>query len=699
MKAENTDVPASHAITSSGLRTDIQALRGLAVLLVIAFHYFPTKVTGGYVGVDAFLAISGFLITSHLKRELEVHGTIRLAQFWARRLRRLLPAATFVLIATLVATRFFSPSMEWDRTVRAVTAAAIYVYNFVLAADATDYFQHDLRPSAVQHFWSLNLEEQFYIFWPLLLFFAWKAWGKKGQTRGLAFVTLGLMTASFATSALLSRTYPSASYFLLPARMWEFLAGAATALLGLQWPAGRTHIYLRGVGYAGLILSGLFLPQDLAFPGWIASIPIVATILVLVPAPCHPKEAKRPPVLRPLAMVGDLSYSLYLWHWPLLVLCRNRFGLNPEPIPLLITAILTTVAAWVTKRFVEDQFRFTGPASDKTSLRTYSLAMALTGCVGLSSYVLFLEYKSLLDSSDRTLATVLASNDPCLGAAARKGQGPCPEDKTKDVIVPHPVQAVSDASTSCSPRPSDDNPVTCSIGDKETPVTLALIGDSHAAHLMPGLDIAARQADVRIVTYIKTGCRFGAFKEGPLRQGKACRRWAKKVRSALAKDKSIDGVVMMELASWVKNVAERHSVDYPNLLNEAAAAYAEEIERLPSHIRRTIVIRDTPRSEPGVLSCLERLTPREAELERGACSVPRSRALFADPLVLAAERQPDDEADVLDLSHVFCGKERCLSVIGNVVVFRDTTHLTKTFSRTLAPLLVEPLSTLRRELG
>ncbi|MFV0252273.1 MAG: acyltransferase family protein, partial [Beutenbergiaceae bacterium] len=236
--------------SAQGFRPEVQGLRAIAVGVVVLFHLWPLRMPGGYVGVDVFFVISGFLITSHLYREVERTGTVRLLDFWARRIRRLLPASLLVLAVSLVLVLAWVPTTQWLTNARELIASALYVENWALAADAVDYLAEGNQPSVAQHFWSLSVEEQFYLIWPLLMLAALALAVRTGWNRRYAMVAaLSLVGgASFVWSIWATSQDRASAYFITPTRVWEFAIGAAIALVPLA-PGLLARVLL---GWAGL---------------------------------------------------------------------------------------------------------------------------------------------------------------------------------------------------------------------------------------------------------------------------------------------------------------------------------------------------------------------------------------------------------------------------------------------------------------
>ncbi len=329
----------------------MQALRAVAVMLVVTFHFWPQLVPGGYAGVDVFFCISGFLITGHLLRDIG-RGTFGFAQFYARRARRLLPASLLVLIVIMAAVLLLEPTLVWKETAQQVLASAGYVQNWVLAGQHVDYLNPEVAPTAVQHFWSLSVEEQFYLFWPLLLILGTATslrFGRSSRTgsrsrgrrsrhsggrsryRGsqvaVTMVMAVLLAASLGYAIWATSHGAEGVYFSSIARVWQFAAGGLLAAAVLYAPAVLDQVpmavrrLLSWAGFAAIGVSGFVLTASSGVPGQAALLPIGGTMAVLAAGHIQPGRPGLGWVrLAPVQWLGNVSYSLYLWHWPLIVL-------------------------------------------------------------------------------------------------------------------------------------------------------------------------------------------------------------------------------------------------------------------------------------------------------------------------------------------------------------------------------------------
>ena len=352
------------------------------MLLVVVFHLWPGSLPGGYIGVDVFFVISGFLITSHILREVDRSGSVSLTQFWARRIRRLLPAAYLVLAVSAVTVLVFVPRLVWQQFFGEILAAALYVENWTLAFNSVDYLAAENTPSPAQHYWTLSAEEQFYLVWPLLVLLG--LWLASRASRKRATTTRGRRTGVFAVLAVgtlvslgyslwITATNSAWAYFVTPARAWEFGAGALLAFAPAA--AKRVPPVVRALlGWAALVtllVCAVVLDAETPMPGTAAIWVVVASAtLIWVEAPPVPWASSHLMVARPARFLGDISYSIYLWHWPFIILLPYITDHALTTIDRVSILLATIGASYLTKRYVEDpvrQARHFGLASSRTT--------------------------------------------------------------------------------------------------------------------------------------------------------------------------------------------------------------------------------------------------------------------------------------------------------------------------------------------
>jgi peptidoglycan/LPS O-acetylase OafA/YrhL len=411
--------------TATRFRPDVEGLRAVAVLLVLAYHARLLGITGGYIGVDVFFVVSGFLITGLITRELERTGTVSLPAFYARRARRLLPAALLVIVVTIVASAVILPPLRTTEVAADGAASALYVGNLRFALQATDYLQADLAPSPLLHYWSLGVEEQFYLFWPALLLLVA---GRRIALNRVAVAVAVVGIASFALSIVWTETDAPLAFFLLPTRAWELAVGAALALAAARVATVPAWVSTAAVaaGLALIVAGAMLFDLETPFPGTAALVPVAGGALVLAGGLRQPLGSlSRLLALGPMRYIGRISYSLYLWHWPVLVLPAVLFG---GPLPAVIRlglALLTIPLAAASQRWVEDPIRH-GRFVPVRIGRALALAGTLSAVVAI-------------------ISMGIGGANP-LAAAATSGQAV--DAPSVDLVLPTPVAAPSGGSPS-----------------------------------------------------------------------------------------------------------------------------------------------------------------------------------------------------------------------------------------------------------
>lgn len=712
-------VPPRPAPTS--FRPDVQGLRALAVSLVVVYHLWPGLVPGGYVGVDVFFVISGFLITGQLARTVRRTGRVGFADFYARRARRLLPAAAVVLVATWLASRAFLPTTQLAATAEQVRASALYFQNWVLAGDAVSYLKSDDPPTPVQHFWSLSVEEQFYLGWPLLFLLAIGAGvlvarrarsaggddatvaeRRAGTTRRVMFLlAVAVVVASFWYSVHETAANPAAAYFITTTRIWELAAGAALALLGDRIAAriGRVGV-LAWAGLVLIVVSAFVIDDSSAFPGSVAALPVAGALLVIAAGSASAKLGpSRLLSLRPAVFVGDISYALYLWHWPLIVIWTERSGGDIGRLdgpPILIASVLL---AWLTKLLVEDRIRLAGFFAGH---RWRSLATVATAAVPVLLATMFIAsepgpYRPELDAA-RPGAAVLqpstagstAASSPSAPASSSAADDRASVSSDKSVPFAPPVEAADEDTGAyargpggCQALQSSHDLLPCTFGDTENPVsTIALVGDSVAGQWFPALNAIAQERHWKLLLNLHSACPWSATMT-VTSDGKdytSCHDWGKKLTASLLKEKPD---VVLTSARPTLGTSQHNDVDETSWQQIATGAVTYW-DTLRSAGIPVVPLIETPELGKDVPECLARTRNDFDE-----CSVPRSKALAAGtPMAVAAEQAKVRSVAVNDL---ICGSKTCRPVVGNVLVYRDKHHITRTFMLTLTPFVEQRL--------
>ena len=697
-------VPGGLAAPAAGparhILPEIQALRALAVMLVVVFHLWPDRLTGGYVGVDVFFVISGFLITSHLMREVERTGGVSLRRFWARRIARLLPAAFLVLAVTLALVLAFMPRTTWQQAASEIGASAVYAQNWLLAFNATDYFAAEQDPSAVQHYWSLSVEEQFYLVWPVVVL----AMVLLSRRLGAAPVrlVLGAISAIFlgslAYSILVTASDRAFAYFSTFAHAWEFAAGgmlalAAPGLSAMRRLPAAVRAALGWAGFAAILASAMLFTGQSPFPGWIALLPVLGTLACLQWGDAGLRwDVARLLDMAPVQRVGDVSYSLYLWHWPLIVVFPFAFGEAPTDLQKCALLVASLVLAWLTYATVENRFRWDRGGSGRT-VRAYAFAAAssmalVIGCFGAWRVVeMQVGGQSQLDAAAA-----------CTGAAASGGAA-CPdshvladiglavaamEDKTSEWMAARAVDDPAFAQRCARETVEDIAVMACRIGvQRPGALGVALVGDSHAEHFLAALSQLSRANDWNLVLYKKSSCRptLPSFTSAiPADSEPACLDWKQRVIDHIAASPGI-GLVITSSASRRYNFT-----DPPTTHPAISDGYRGAWRAWRAAGKRVLVISDVPLS---YTAAGKRVNVPTCVAAAGSlvdpCAKPVDRLGTADPMTVAATGNPDVE--FLDLTPVFCDATLCHFVVGGMVTHRDDNHITPTFAATLQPLI------------
>lgn len=670
-------------------KPEIQALRALAVILVVLYHLSFAGLSGGYVGVDIFFVVSGYLITAHLLREAQRSGTISLPRFWARRIRRLLPASLTVLAASAIAAMVWVPKAQWQQTAQEIGASALYVQNWLLASNSTDYLAADNSASLVQHFWSLSVEEQFYFIWPIVLIaalFAMRALSRGISARTTFALALGLITvASFLYAIIVTANEPSVAYFSTPARAWEFSAGGMIAVLALDERVSRLSAPVRAaiawVGLALMITSAVWFTAATPFPGVAALIPVVGALLFIsagnVEAVWSPGHLNH---FRPVQLLGDLSYGIYLWHWPLIVLYPHIFGTELTLIAGVFIVAVTVLLAYLTKRFIEDPVRLGRLWNHRTAHSFVMGAAGMLVVVALASTQWVIVERGN-DAQAARAGEQLASGDDCFGAAAMVSANNCASpfavtEATDPTFAQSDLYENAIDGRECHINESNMNSelIDCVLGSSEDPeTTIALVGDSHAGQIRNALAKYAEENNIRLVVHARSGCAGFESVEAlnGSKKGKpefACAEWAEKVRTAVLDDDSIDVVLFANRTEFVAS-------------NGSISAFWKDLIAADKEV---IALRDFPGMPNGELGpeCLA-----AADSTDDPCAADRDEVLPSQDSMLKAADSLKGDVTVVDLSGYFCDEDTCHAVIGGVPVYADDDHITLTYAETLMPYL------------
>ena len=709
----STDLAAETPLargSDATFRPDVEGLRGVAVLLVVLFHA-GLPVSGGFIGVDVFFVISGFLITGLLLREQGRSGHVSYARFYARRVRRLLPAAAVVVVVTLLAAYALLGVLDRPDVMADGASAALSVANIRFALAAGDYFTTVTQTSPFLHFWSLGVEEQFYLVWQAILVLL-----AGGGHRRVPLTLLVVLGASFAANMWLTQTATNWAFYSLPGRAWELAAGGLLAVAaGFVDRVPKTALAVAGwAALVGLVVSAAVLTSDLAYPGIYAVAPTACGVILLASGPI----ARGPGLLlstAPIRFLGRISYSLYLWHWPILILPAIALGAPLDlwlRIALAVAAVAVAAASW---RFVEEPFRrgSFAIARPRRVLPAGAVAIAfvviLAGALDIGSnraiddIALAAEGAtptpglaspgptdaSLSPTPSDAIATHLPTDSPMPTV------GPITWDLIPDVAVPNRLPLPSYVrpslanarhdsesiwSDGCGAQVPVTKPPACVYGDKQGNLTVALVGDSHAAEWFPAFEALAIARHWRLVPYVKLSCAFMDMAVQHLdlkREYTECAAWRDNVIKILnAKPPDITVVSMSHMGILPTDPANRD-------LTLEGEAIGRSLEKLPGIV---LLMLDNPRVDYDIPACLAAHVK-----DIRPCAIQRDPA-FSDSF---AVREPIASrvsgAPLLDLISSICPAMPCQMARNGMILYRDNHHLTATFSTSLAPALGKAL--------
>ncbi len=675
-------LPITRDRHSTDLRPEIQGLRALAVGLVLLYHLWPGRLPGGFFGVDVFFVISGYLIIGHLLREAAVTGRVRLGRFWMRRARRILPLALLVLAVTAIATASIAPLGLRTQYFEEILAAVFFAENWRLAADSVDYLRADYDPSPVQQYWSLGVEEQFYIALPLVIvaLLALAAVLKIGRVRLIGVVLVVLAAVSLVLSVVVTAETPGVAYFGTHTRLWQFLLGGLLALVALARPRwlvvpARAGQLLATTGAVLIVGSAIVISGDTAFPGWIALLPVLGTLAIIASGPdAWFGRLSALPIasLQPVLWLGGISYGVYLWHWPLIIFSELAIGTLTAPTKIVIIAA-TLALATATKHWVEDPLRFArwrgAPRWEPAAVAATALAAMLLVAGGSAA--------GWAESDRRVTALAEAERAPneqeCFGAASLANPAECADAEFPRYFPSLDLLRSDDGNREeCWARAEVEPPKLCELGQRDGATLRVLaVGDSFNGALLEAYGIAGEINGWSVDVTSRRSCPWGVPEtDGIWNEG--CGQWAVLIEELIATG---DYDLVLTTASNREASPERFE------------AFSTLWQRQVDQGVGVIAIEPPPRGVPDYLKCV-----RGAEDDRiiESCTNTRERAFAAYSVYGAVSREVAGTG-VVDLNDLICPGDTCPPVVGGAFIYRDGGHLSETYSRTLGPYLAERL--------
>ncbi|MEU2043547.1 acyltransferase family protein [Nocardia niwae] len=678
-------------------------MRAVAVLAVVLFHAGVPGIDGGFVGVDVFFVISGFLITGILCREAADTGTVGLVRFYGARARRLLPAAGVVLVATAIAAAVLLPPLQARQVLGDGIAGALYAGNYRFALHGTDYLAADTPPSPFQHFWSLGVEEQFYLVWPaLLITTAWLVRRRRRDSVTVLPYLIVLMVVgalSLAISLIWTRTMPPWAFFALPARAWELAAGGMVALSPVLWPRlPKSVSACAGWVGAGLIVAACAqLDEKTPYPGVAALLPVLGAVLLIASGGVETRfGVGRVLAVTELQAIGRLSYSWYLWHWPVLVLAPHALGHPLGLVGSLAAVAMAGGLALLTKRLIEDPVRFAARLRGSGPLGLACGGVSTAIAIGVALALLLVVPAPAgrgAAAQSLTLTTPAAPVTPAIdpyGAAVEQltAQTQAAVAAAAEVravpsnLTPSLANARGDRAevfdNGCFRSWHDVGQGECASGDMAAATTVALVGDSHAAMWQPAFEEIAASRHWRLETMAKVTCPLLDLPITSPYLGRGyteCEQWRGQIMTRLRQERPRLVVVSM---------SRRYGGDFGFVSYDPAWIVA--VRRLAAELRAmgagVLVLGGIPDPQGTVPSCVA------DHLDDVSACAP-ARTVAVDDAGIAAEHAAATAGggQYADLTALFCTTARCPVIVGNALVYRDDNHLTISYATTLAPVM------------
>lgn len=681
------------------IRGDIQGLRAVAVAVVVCAHAGLTALPGGFVGVDVFFVVSGYLISGLLFREVLVTGGLSIGQFWARRARRILPAATVVSVVTVLASLLVMGFLDAREVVVDAIWAAAFAANIHFGQEGVYYFAQDTGPSPMQHYWSLAVEEQFYVVWPLALFaillltrLVTGRSPKRLPRRPVLALLLVVVVASLLWSMSQTVSSPTTAYFSTFTRAWELGIGALIALIPTTAVARLRVGYLQVMALAGIVVvvaSCVVITSSTPFPGIAAALPVTGTALVLLAG--HGGGTTLVGQLlstEPFRVVGDWSYSIYLWHWPVLILPEYALDRDLTGFESILAVLVTLTLSAYSYQYVEMPFRTGTPAhrlARRRALVLYPVSAALVLGVGGGAWLW--TGAQVPDGDGSPPITIAGSEGP--GAvqidtvalvrasvkAARARQA-IPSDTDPSILeLRKSVADVGECDYEQNVRKL------CPVGESDGARTLVLIGDSHARAWIPAFDRIAEAGDWKAYYLVKPQCTAAhipiASTESDDEVFTDCSEFQDWVIEQV-EDLEPDLVVVASSppVNGVFDGDERvSSID--RTIPLLRAGYDELFSELDSAADEVVLLRDVPKSPEDPATCL---TTGEPSL-RDCMFEPEERSRILGDV--AVESANVSGARVVDPTPWLCYQGECPIVIGGTLSYRDTDHITTEYAANL----------------
>lgn len=646
-----------HVYSTKDYRQDIQGIRAIGALLIMIYHLWLGKVSGG---VDIFFVISGYFMATVILSRLAKEGDIAPIDFWGKIIKRIAPSAYTVLLATLAFSYLFIPETQWVRVVDETIASAFHLENLQLMKTSVDYFARNEPASAVQQFWAMSIQMQFYVVLPAIFFIGVVLARWRRSVSPIVAIFSCIAAASFIYSVVATYRSPETAYFSPLTRSWEFFCGVLSALLiPLITVPSRIRQVLSYIGLAAVLLTGFVIPKTAPFPGYVAAMPVLAAVFLLLSNPQGLSNWVGRLLMHPiLAFLGGISFTIYLWHWPLLIFYKEATGAATIGLlPGLGIMALAITLAYLTTRFIETPLRSRPGERASSAFSPFLLGFKFALPVVLAAFAVRLFFSFMI--RDYRADYSLQFDGPEVSIQTDARAVPYQQFLFAKRLLP---QAYLEG---CNQNPASSQVKTCAYGDTSADKVIALVGGSHALQWLPTLDVIGKTKGFKIVNITKSLCPFGHLEDSH----PSCEEWNKNV---------VDYLAELQPLLVVTNSTRAAEASVPE---HVPTTYVDQWKALEERNITMIGIRDNPRFPFDPADCIARNKPDPL-----TCSAPKSEILLADdpaqPLV-----EDLDKIKIVDMTNYFCTSETCVTVYRDLIMYSDAEHISVAYAAYLATAL------------
>lgn len=623
-------------------RNDIQGLRAVGAIIIMVFHIWFNKVSGG---VDVFFVVSGYLMTGIILKGYFIKGTISTLPFWGGIIKRVAPSAYVVLGATLVVSYLITSPLIIYSVIHEIIASALHIENLWLIRLSVDYLSSGRLPSPVQQFWALSIQIQFYIVFPFIIIFLAYLSKKKQTSAPLFLGVTAIILASLIYAVIAVQDNPAMSYFSPLSRIWEFFFGALSFLIVSNIKKIKYRSLLGVLGIALIVGGAIFIPTGAAFSGVVSLIPVLGATFIILSGAGGNGVINKALANKFLVFLGGISFTVYLWHWPILIFYRDYFGHESVSVLHGLAIILVSVIlAYLTSKKIESPFR---KIPREKVLINFSIGILFFIPIAVAAFAFRYE---VLSTTENTIAKLESKPVvPYSGDSIYVEDEAFEPERSRLMTIKQRVPAPYE--NGCNQSATGTEVTTCSYGDLESDREIVLVGGSHAVQWVTALDEIGKNNDFKIISMTKAHCPLGVV-EG---SNESCHEWNKRALTEII-DINPDAIITN---------STRTSIDEAEFVPES---YVDSWETIAANGINVIGIRDNPRFVFDVPECLYR---NRNAMDVEACSIDREDALLAtDPAI-----GHKDIIESIDMSDMLCTTDTCLTSFSGKIMYRDAEHI------------------------